>query len=155
MTPLYDDGQSRAPNCLALLSIAFSTMPAKRSPTVVLVLLISLAGCGTSGPQIAPVHGRLTLDDQPLVNADLLFQPDGAQRASTGRTDRDGRYELAYKRGQMGAIVGPHTVRIEISKEVVRNPPPIPERYAAKSELHADVQPGDNEFNFDLKSDAK
>jgi hypothetical protein len=97
----------------------------------------------------------VTLDGQPLVNADITFQPEDAPRGSTGRTDADGRYELAYKRGQMGAIVGPHIVRIEFSTEVVRNPPPIPARYAAKSELHPEVKPGDNNLDFDLKSDAK
>ena len=125
-------------------------------PTVVLILLlIALAGCGKGGPQIAPVHGRVTLDGQPLAKADVVFQPDGSQRGSTGRTDAEGRYELAYKRGQMGAIVGPNTVRIHVSAELVRNPPPIPARYAAKSELHPEVKPGDNEFNFDMTSDPK
>jgi predicted small lipoprotein YifL len=131
-------------------------MPARNfCPTLVLVLLAVVAGCGKGGPQIAPVHGRVTLDDKPLANADITFQPDGAQRASTGRTDPDGRYALVYKVGQIGAIVGPNTVRIEVSKELVRNPPPIPARYAAQSELHPEVKPGDNEFNFDLKSDPK
>src|SRR6476646_8422363 len=100
-------------------------MPATfRRPVVLILLLAAAAGCGKGGKQIAPVHGRVTLDGQPFVNADVTFQPDGAQRISTGRTDAEGRYELAYKRGQMGAIVGPHTARISVSKEVVRNPPP-------------------------------
>ena len=114
-----------------------------------------MAGCGKSGPQIAPVHGRVTLDGQPLANTDVTFQPEGAKRPSTGRTGDDGRYELAYKRGQMGAMVGPNTARIFISTELVKNPPPIPDRYALKSELHPEVQPGDNEINFELTSDPK
>jgi predicted small lipoprotein YifL len=126
-----------------------------RPPVVLILLLIALTGCGKEGPQIAPVHGRVTLDGQPLANADVMFQPEGAQRASTGRTDGQGRYELAYKRGQMGAIVGPHTARIEVSSELVRNPPPIPARYASKSELHPEVKPGDNEFNFDVTTEKK
>src|SRR4051812_39027407 len=98
-------------------------MPTRNLLSTFLSLLLSaVVGCSKGGPQIAPVHGRVTLDGQPLVNADIEFQPEGAQRASKGRTDADGRYELAYKRGQMGAIVGPQTVRIEFSTEVVRNP---------------------------------
>ena len=97
----------------------------------------------------------MTLDGQPLANADVTFQPEGAQRPSTGRTDADGRYELAYKRGQMGAIVGPHTVGIYVSTELVRNPPPIPDRYAVKSELHPEVKPGDNVYDIDMTSDKK
>ena len=78
----------------------------------VLWMLVVVNGCGKGGPQVAPVNGRVTLGGRPLENADVTFQPDGSQRASIGRTDPDGRYELAYKRGQPGAIVGPHTVRI-------------------------------------------
>src|SRR3954470_1390534 len=119
------------------------------------VLLAGAVGCNNGGPQIAPVHGRVTLDGRPLENADITFQPDGAQRSSVGRTDSQGHYELAYKRGQMGAIVGPNTVRVEVSKELVKNPPPIPDRYAAKSELHPKVKPGDNVYDIDMISEKK
>lgn len=121
--------------------------------TALVVLLAAVAGCGQSGPQIAPVQGRVTLDGRPLAQADITFQPAGAQRASIGRSDSDGRYELAYKRGQPGAIVGEHTVNVEVSSELVKNPPPIPARYAANSELHRQVKSGENEINFELKSD--
>ena len=123
--------------------------------TALVVLLAAVSGCGKSGPQVAPVHGRVTLDGRPLARADITFQPEAARRASIGRTDDDGLYELAYKRGQPGAIVGKHTVHVEVSSELVKNPPPIPARYAANSELHHQVEPGDNEINFKLKSDPK
>ncbi|MEX2308070.1 MAG: carboxypeptidase-like regulatory domain-containing protein [Pirellulales bacterium] len=113
-----------------------------------------LAGCREGGPEIAPVSGRVTLDGRPLVNADVSFQPDGAQRASGGRTDADGRYQLMYKRGQEGAIVGEHTVRIWVSREIVANPPHIPARYDTESELRREVKAGENNvFDFDLKTD--
>src|SRR5262245_21904398 len=103
-------------------------------PTVVLILpLIVFSGCGKSGPQIAPVHGRVMLDGKPLQNADVQFQPSESQRPSRGRTDVDGRYALVYKRGQPGALVGPHTVRIWVSPEVVKNPPIIAARFDTKS----------------------
>jgi hypothetical protein len=114
-----------------------------------------LAGCGGGGPQVAPVTGRVTLDGRPLELADVTFQPDGSQRPSVGRTDADGRYALAYKRGQSGAIVGNHSVRIHISTDLVAKPPHIPACYDAQSELRADVQAGqENVLNFDLKSDS-
>jgi hypothetical protein len=112
----------------------YSVMPANRCPRFTLVLLAVLAGCGPSGPEVAPVSGRVTLDGQPLASADVSFQPDGAQRASSGRTNADGRYQLMYKRGQPGALVGEHTVRITVSREIVRNPPQIPARYDTQSE---------------------
>jgi hypothetical protein len=91
-----------------------------------------------------------------LENADVTFQPDGAQRASIGRTDLDGRYELAYKRGQPGAIVGPHTVRISVSSELVRKPPKIAAEFDTRSKLRAVVEAGkQNEFDFDVKIESK
>ena len=88
-------------------------------------------------------------------NADVQFQPDGSQRPSSGRTDADGRYELMYKRGQPGAMVGPHTVRIWVSPEVVRNPPIIAARFDTKSELHREVKAEDNVFDFDVTTEGK
>jgi hypothetical protein len=114
-----------------------------------------LAGCDQGGPQIAPVSGRVTLDGRPLASADVAFQPDGSQRASAGRTDANGRYRLMFKRGQPGAIVGEHTVRSWVSREIVRNAPNIPARYDTQSELRRDVKAGEeNVFDFELLTDA-
>ncbi|HVT27309.1 MAG TPA: hypothetical protein VHE81_04760, partial [Lacipirellulaceae bacterium] len=96
------------------------------SPAWFLILMACFFGCSESGPKLAPVTGRITLDGQPLENADVLFQPDGSKPPSVGRTDANGRYELAYKRGVMGGMVGSNTVRITISPEVVASPPTIP-----------------------------
>ena len=106
-----------------------------RSTIVLVVLLLALPGCGQSGPQIAPVHGQVKLDGQPLANADIQFQPDGSLRSSGGRTDDNGQYTLMYKRGQPGAIVGTHTVRIWVSREVVKHPPIIAARSIPGSPL--------------------
>jgi hypothetical protein len=123
--------------------------------TVIVAFLFLIAGCGKSGPQIAPVHGRVTLAGQPLASADIRFQPDGPERPSVGSTDSDGRYELIFKRGQPGAVVGQHTVRIWVSAEVVRNPPIIASRFDTKSELRREVKSGDNEFDFDVTTEGK
>ncbi len=112
-------------------------------------------GCGETGPKLAPVTGRVTLDGGPLENADVFFQPDGSKSPSVGRTDANGRYELAYKRGVMGGMVGSNTVRITISSEVVANPPNIPARYNTESELTKEVKSGRNEINFDLTTNEK
>jgi hypothetical protein len=97
----------------------------------------------------------VTLDGKPLALADVSFQPDGSQRAASARTDADGRYQLMFKRGQAGAIVGEHTVRIAVSHEVVRNPPIIAKQFDTQSELHREVKPGDNEFDFDVTTEKK
>jgi hypothetical protein len=124
-------------------------------PICLVLLVMSFAGCGKTGSELAPVTGRITLDGKPLASADILFQPAGSKPPSAGRTNADGRYELAYKRGVMGGTVGSNSVRITISSDVVANPPNIPARYNNESELTKEVTSGPNEFNFDLTSDEK
>ena len=124
-------------------------------PICFVLWLMSFAGCGKTGAELAPVTGRITLDGKALGSADILFQPDGSKPPSAGRTDADGRYELAYKRGVMGGVVGSNTVRITISPDVASNPPNIPARYNSESELTKEVKSGQNEFNFDLTTNEK
>ena len=90
-----------------------------------------------------------------MENVDVAFQPDGAKPPSYGRTDATGHYELAYKRGVMGGTVGQNTVQITISNELVCHPPKVPAKFNTNSELRREVKPGDNEFNFDVTTDAK
>jgi hypothetical protein len=93
------------------------------------ILVACFAGCGKTGPELAPVTGRITLDGKPLENADISFQPDNSKPPSAGRTDANGHYELAYKRGVTGGTVGSNSVQITISTDVVPNAPSIPARY--------------------------
>lgn len=115
-----------------------------------LVLFLAVTGCGQSGPEVAPVSGRVTVDGQPMENIDVVFQPEGSKSPSYGRTDKDGNYTLAYKRGVPGALVGSHGVSISASGELMRNAPHI-----KNSDLHREVKSGKNEFNFDVTSEGK
>jgi len=121
----------------------------------IVILMACFAGCGKTGPELAPVAGRITLDGKPLENADVAFQPESSKPPSAGRTDANGHYELAYKRGVTGGMIGSNTVRITISPDVVANPPTIPARYNSESELKKDVKSGQNEINFDLTTNDK
>ncbi len=120
---------------------------------VALLLIAMCCGCADSGPEVAPVTGRVTLDGQPLESVDVMFQPDDMKRPGIAMTDADGRYELIYKKGVPGARVGKHTVRISFNPNIVKNPPAIPARYNKDSELQREVQPGENVIDFDLKSE--
>jgi hypothetical protein len=124
-------------------------------------LLIAAGGCGqSSGPELAPVAGRVTLDGQPLAGAQIMFQPEAAGGSpSYGATDQDGRYELGFKRGVTGAMIGWHSIRVDMSREVagpdgkVVRPKPLPPRYNVKTELREEVKPGEeNEIDFELTS---
>jgi hypothetical protein len=120
-----------------------------------LLLGLFIGGCRKSGPELAPVSGRVTLNGKPLEKADVVFQPDNGKSPASGRTDAEGRYELAYKRGVMGGPVGQNTVRIRVSRELVRNPPKIASRFNTQSELHREVKAGQNEFDFDVTTEAE
>ncbi|HEX5472522.1 MAG TPA: carboxypeptidase regulatory-like domain-containing protein [Lacipirellulaceae bacterium] len=118
------------------------------------VLLVALMGCTQSGPQIAPVHGRVTLDGQPLKYAGVVFRSPG-KNPSGGTTDENGNYELIYKLGVKGAPVGMNQVSILQDTRRVPGPQRVPARYNEKSELQHEVKPGDNEINFPLTTDEK
>ena len=121
-----------------------------------LLLGVLINGCRKSGgPELAPVSGRITLAGKPLEKADVLFQPDNGKSPASGRTDAEGRYELAYKRGVMGGPVGQNTVQIRVSRELVRNPPKIATKFNSQSELRREVKAGQNEFDFDVTTEGK
>jgi hypothetical protein len=125
--------------------------------------LVTLAGCGRSGPELAPVSGRVMLDGEPLFGARLMFQPEATGSPSYGSTGRDGRYQLGYKRGVKGAMIGWHIVRIQLDTEIsgsngkaTQRPKSLPARYNTRSELRREVQPGENNvIDFELTSAAK
>lgn len=121
-----------------------------------LIGALMLPGCGGGSgdtPELGQVTGVVTLDGQPLPKANVEFAP-ASGRPSFGETDEDGRYSLEYLAGHAGAVVGSNTVKISTGGYGEAGPIPekVPARYHAKSELKADVKPGSNDLNFDLRS---
>ena len=124
-----------------------------------------VVGCGQDGPELFPVHGRVTLDGKPLADAGVMFMPDENGPSAMGTTDSEGRFELMTV-NRIGAIRGNHPVVIAKRKYVPPKPgepaPPgglvaewySPRKYAnpMTSELSAEVGDGDNEFHFELSS---
>lgn len=128
-----------------------------------MALLVS-AGCGTDY-KVAPVSGRVTLDNQPLVGASVNFAPtDGSKEnnvgaGSYGKTDADGRYTLKLiENDKAGAAVGRHKVSISLADQgdpstegsiVVDK---VPDRYrGSETSLSFDVPPGGTkEADFQL-----
>ena len=74
-------------------------------------LLLVITGCGASGPEIASVEGKVTMDGQPLANAAVVFVPENGRPAGA-RTNAQGEYELTFTEGRRGAMPGNHKVRI-------------------------------------------
>ncbi len=139
--------------------------------TIMSLAMAWLVGCGGSSdqPELGEVTGTITLDGKPLSGVAVVFQPENG-RPARGMTDANGKYELTYIRQTKGSKVGPNRVEIAPSEEgeseesegsdtVNANLPArqstkakIPARYNLKSELNAEVKPGKNTFDFELKS---
>jgi hypothetical protein len=122
------------------------------------LMMAPLAGCGGGdGPELGYVEGTVTLDGQPLPEAQVEFQPQGEGRPSYGETDAGGRFELQFGVDQPGAMVGTHTVRITTGgMESTGDGPPtiieekVPPQYNTETQLEKTVEPGSNEFEFTL-----
>jgi hypothetical protein len=139
-------------------------------PRVSLLLALSLLllGCG-KGYQIAPVSGRILMDNRPLANAEVRFQPSGGNDLprAIGFTDEQGYYTLHLDNvsDTPGAIVGEN--RVEISLDFRRKRPGmakptvasrrvqemVPNKYNRNSTLTYTVpSEGKSDANFELKS---
>jgi hypothetical protein len=129
---------------------------------VVIVGIVALCGCSSGKPNVpfGTVHGRVTLDGEPLATAAVMFEPANG-RPSYGVTSDQGEYSLVYRGKPWGAIVGPHTVRITTEALISESPDAasatirkelLPAKYHTQSTLTAQVEKGDNTINFDLKS---
>jgi hypothetical protein len=119
-----------------------------------MLLLAMLAGCGKSQANVAPVHGRVTLDGQPLKYTSVVFRTPGMS-PSGGITDENGNYELIFKRGIKGAPIGMNHVTILQDTQRVPGPQRVPTKYNENSNLEREVKPGDNEINFELTTEKK
>jgi len=123
--------------------------------SMLLAGVVSLPGCGgdASRPKLGKVTGVVTLDGKPLPAAQVEFVPQSG-RPSLAETGTDGSYRLQFTADEDGALVGSHTVKIHtaVDGRMDRTEELVPAQYHSKSELKAEVKPGSNTFNFDLKS---
>lgn len=80
------------------------------------VCLLALVGCN-SGPSVAPVTGKVTLDGAPLPGATVTFSPikGGNGNAAVGTVDANGEYKLTDMNSKnigSGAVAGDYKVGI-------------------------------------------
>ncbi len=68
--------------------------------SVVAIYTAIAAGCSSDGPPLAPVHGRVTLDDKPLAGKTLKFIPDAGTpgQGAGATTNAEGQYTLLASR---------------------------------------------------------
>lgn len=133
----------------------------RRAVAVVLLVLVCGAGCGGDGgpplPPLVPVSGKVTLDGEPLSNAQISFLSSGKGAIDArGETDDAGNYELSAA-GKPGAAAGKYKVVIMISVGDVKNIPSkvmLPPKFsdASATELTATVPEDGGTIDFPLKS---
>jgi len=121
-----------------------------------------VSGCGSSGPPMGRVYGKVTLNGKPVPKGTVAFvttSPDG--RNATGTIGEDGSYTLQTETPGDGALVGDYKVGIVSRDEVILDyipPKPVPpkrlvpEKYENPntSGLTAKVESGSNTKNFEL-----
>ncbi|MEM8944023.1 MAG: hypothetical protein AAGD11_02490 [Planctomycetota bacterium] len=126
----------------------------RRAILVAFAALCVCVGCSNGDrPPIGQVTGVVTVDGKPMAGLGILFSQKGF-RSSSGFTNERGEYELKYVKDTMGAAVGSHKVRIEYISQEGAGPRRgrIPAQYNRNTELTVEVEPGNNEFNFDVKT---
>lgn len=135
------------------------------------LVCVFIAGCSKSKgpPKIVqlPVTGTVTLDGQPLADADIIFLPPEGMGAFSGRTKADGTYQLEGVAG--GKVVCKGKCSVCISRMLKADgtapgpdePPAnagavesLPDKYTSASDttLSADVPDGGGKFDFPLTS---
>jgi hypothetical protein len=80
-------------------------------PVAASVLLLSLAGCGDSGPARGPITGTVTLGGQPLKLGRIMFTPvEPNEGPAVSAPVVDGRYTLARA---AGPVAGKNRVEVD------------------------------------------
>jgi hypothetical protein len=126
------------------------------------LLELVLCGCGRTGPELGYVTGVVTLDGEPLPDAEITFHPETSGGSiSIGSTNESGDYEMKFTRHREGAMLGEHLVQITTALErfeggrMIRAKERVPVKYNQRSELTATVEPGNNSIDFKLTSDGR
>jgi hypothetical protein len=141
----------------------------------VLTLTICAAGCGSKPqsdrPATYPVSGTVTMNGEPVTDANVNFQLTDGSRGASGLTDQQGTFSLTTFVAGDGALPGEYRVAItkfekppqgaqvpedhpdynpNVPSFVPRNL--LPEKYAnpQTSELTATVTEGANTVKFEL-----
>lgn len=87
----------------------------------VALLVLFVAGCGKSGPTIAPVRCQIMLDGKPVEGAAVGFMPVDGGPVASGTTDANGRFELNTM-NRPGAPLGKHVVTVTKVQQSGINP---------------------------------
>jgi hypothetical protein len=126
---------------------------------LVAACLLAWTGCGGAGVEVS---GKVTLDGSPLDEATITFVPMAGGQREAGWTMVQGGSYLIPTANQLGT--GQFRVEIRAlrsggSDKGIQNDPTliaakeiVPSKYNSKSELVAEIKPGKNALDFELKT---
>jgi hypothetical protein len=134
------------------------TRIATAAATIATSAYMLVTGCG--GPPLHPVSGRVTLNDQPLDEAVIMFVPLEANARKTGGRIEAGRYVVPR---DVGLAAGRYRVEIADDPPIDSHGRPgtvpqparrrLPVMYATESPLIVEIMAGGAAvFDFDLQS---
>lgn len=93
-------------------------------PIALCVLVVAIVGCG--GPKRVPLHGKVTLNGQPVPQGFLLFMPTQETQGPVGNaTIQAGEYRVEKENG---VVPGTYKVSVSIAPEFavqVQGGPPV------------------------------
>lgn len=78
---------------------------------LLLVMLVSMVGCGDGRPTRIPVSGQVVIDGQPLTHGFVQVVPEN-DRPATGEIGPDGRFSLTTFEPGDGCVPGTHKVAV-------------------------------------------
>jgi len=134
-------------------------MSRRLTPCALALGLVGLAGC--AGPN-SPVEGTVSVDGTPVDVGSIVFVPEGGGQPSGGDI-RDGKYSIAEERGP---APGKYKVQITWNRKTGKKVKDVadtgetkdvrvqvlPDKFNKSTELTAEIKPGSNTVNFDLKA---
>lgn len=131
-------------------------MSSALSRSVVLALMIGcVTGCQNSSE--GTLHGRVTLDGEPVTSGAITFTPVDGRTATASCLIKNGEYTARIPVAKHKvAIASPQPVKgAKAPSSTLEDAPSIhetiPAKYNEKTELVIEVKPGTFEHNFDLK----
>ncbi len=112
--------------------------------SLLMLVLLGLAGCGRNLPQTVPVSGRVAFGGEPppapgIVNFQPVESADGLPlRPGSGRFGKDGHFEVTSFDGHHGLVPGRYRVTITC---LAGEPAPVPGGWEKASYVPANYEP--------------
>lgn len=89
------------------------------------LFVTTIWGCGNGRPGLVPVSGTVTLNGEPVADADVYFQvlevSGDYNRPSNGKTDAQGKFTIGTYGKEDGVPVGKY--RVAVIKKVLQGNP--------------------------------